>query len=520
MSYDSYEQPYEEYDPNQQGGGHPEQQQPYYGDQYGQSYPEQPYSEQPYGDPQYQAEYQEQPYQDQSYQDQTYQEQPYQEQQPYQQQPQYQQDPQWAQSGLGWERQAWDDTRLGVSPLQQPRREAEYPQAEQDYGSAPYTQVNELSGTDFRQFQADLPRDLPVPDYPPEYDRYNQRGEYRDPEYGTDRARVDGDYARDSEHAESPGFPHQRGEAGEAGGREGSGDERPSRSSARSARSTSSSDERSTERSGRESRERDGEKDERRAAAASAQGRGAFGAAGIGVLAAVCALASSSALLVVIVLIQAAAAFGWQQAVGIRHGARLDRRAVLLTALTGWAATVAVYRLSVNSDFLGIPVALGIGFLLLAGDQTIRRGRELGDGEGVAGLGIAIAGALFTVLPAGFVVSERIDSDLTAACASAAALGVLCCALLGRNPLRGIFVGLVLGAVVGAFAAKTLQANGGLEAGALGGSVAALAAAAAVGALDRIVAEAEVRGSTRIVSQVLPVALAAVGALIASAVFR
>jgi hypothetical protein len=50
--------------------------------------------------------------------------------------------------------------------------------------------------------------------------------------------------------------------------------------------------------------------------------------------------------------------------------------------------------------------------------------------------------------------------------------------------------------------------------------VAALAAATAVGAFDRIAAEAEVRGSARVVSQALPVALSAVGALIASAVFR
>jgi hypothetical protein len=495
VSYESYEQPYEEYDPNQQ-------QQPYYGNQYenqqyenqyGQQYPEQPYQEQPYAEQQqyaeqqpyeeqqYQAEYQEQPYQEQPYQEQPYQDPQYQEQY---RQPQPQ-DPQWAQSGLGWEQQAWDEARLGVSPLQDPARGGDRPQAEQGYGGA-YTQVNELSGTDFQQFKADLPRDLPVPDYPPEYERYEQYSEY--PE-------------------ESPGFPRQRAEADELGGREGSAGDRPSRSARAAVESEEKAEDRAEQR-----------------AAAGAAGRGAFGAAGIGAVAAVAAVASTGALLVVVALIQAAIAFGWQQAVGIRHGDRdrdrVDRRAVVLTALIGWVATIAVYRLSVNSDFLGIPVTLGVGFLLLAGDQTLRPSRELGDGEGVAGLGIAVAGALFTVLPAGFVVSERLDSGLTAACASAAALGVLCCALLGRNPLRGIFLGLMLGAAVGAYAGKALQANGGLQAGALGGAVAALAAATAVGALDRIVAEAEARGSTRIVSQVLPVALAAVGALIASAVFR
>ena len=509
MSYESYEQPYEEYDPNRQSG-YPEQQQPYYGEQYenqqyekqyenqqyesqyGEQYPEQPYQEQPYTEQPYseqpysEQQYAEQPYQEQQYRA-EYQEQPYQDQQYQEQYRQPQpQDPQWAQSGLGWEQQAWDEARLGVSPLQDPVRGGERPQAEQGYGGA-YTQVNELSGTDFQQFKADLPRDLPVPDYPPEYDRYEQYGEY-------------------TEHAQSPGFPHQRAEADEAGGRDVSAGDRPSRS-ARSARTAVESEEKAEDR---------GEQ----SAAAGAAGRGAFGAAGIGAVAAVAAVASTGALLVVVALIQAAIAFGWQQAVGIRHGGRVDRRAVVLTTLTGWVATIAVYRLSVNSDFLGIPVTLGVGFLLLAGDQTLRPGRELGDGESVAGLGIAVAGALFAVLPAGFVVSERLDSGLTAACASAAALGVLCCALLGRNPLRGIFVGLVLGAAVGAYAGKALQANGGLQAGALGGAVAGLAAAAAVGALDRIVTEAEARGSTRIVSQVLPVALAAVGALIASAVFR
>ncbi len=490
MSYESYEQPYEEYDPNQQ-------QQPYYGNQYenqqyenqyGRQYPEQPYQEQPYAEQQQYAEQQyaeQQPYEEQQYQA-EYQEQPYQDPQYQEQYRQPQpQDPQWAQSGLGWEQHAWDEARLGVSPLQDPARGGDRPQAEQGYGGA-YTQVNELSGTDFQQFQADLPRDLPVPDYPPEYQRYEQYSEYTE---------------------ESPGFPRQRAEADELGGREGSAGDRPSRS----ARAAVESEEKAEDRA-----------EQRAAAAAGAAGRGAFGAAGIGVVTAVAALASSGALLVVVALIQAAIAFGWQQAVGIRHGNRdrVDRRAVVLTALIGWVATIAVYRLSVNSDFLGIPVTLGVGFLLLAGDQTLRPGRELGDGEGVAGLGIAVAGALCTVLPAGFVVSERLDSGLTAACASAAALGVLCCALLGRNPLRGIFLGLLLGAAVGAYAAQGAPSQRGLQAGALGGAVAALAAATAVGALDRIVAEAEARGSTRIVSQALPVALSAVGALIASAVFR
>jgi len=476
MSYESYD-PYEPYDESERNQGYPgEQQQPYYGEQQqyeGQQQP--PYPEQQY-EQSYEGGYQE----------------------PYQEQQSQQQDQQWAQSGLGWEQHAWDEARLGASPLQEP-----------GHAAYPYTQVNELSGTDFQQYQADLPRDLPVPDYPPQYppqyDEYGpgtaapsagrgRRGRApQTPEY--DEHGENQQYAADPDSGDdAPEFPHQRSEAANSAVYESDSEPEPER-----AKATTST---------------------KNTAPPTAPGRGSFGAAGIGVLAAVAAIASSGALLVVVALIQGAIAFGWQQAVGARDGGKVDRRAVALTALTGWAATAAVYKLSLNSDYLGIPVTMGVGFLLLAADQMMRRGRELGDGERVADLAVAVTGGLFTVLPAGFVVSERTDSALTAACASAAALGVLCCALLGRNPLRGIMVGLVFGAGVGAYAAKTLQANGGLEAGAVGGAVAALAAAAVVGAFDRIVAEAEARGSTKIVSQVLPVALAAVGALIASAVFR
>jgi hypothetical protein len=446
MSYESYE-PYDEYE------------QPQHQDQ--QSY------EQYY-------EYEPQQYEPQQYEPQQY-EQPY-EGGPRYQEPQQFQDQQWAQSGLGWEQRAWDDARLGVSPLQ-----------ERDYGqSYQYTQVNELSGTDFQQYQAELPQELPVPDYPPEYEPYEQYTQYAEhSEYAT-------------ETAQAAAFPRQRADEPEPpASREpeaGPATASPAKPSA--APSTASS------------------------AASSAAGRGSFGAAGIGAVTAVAAIASSGALLVVVALIQAAVAIGWQQAMGSRDGGRVDRRAAGLATLIGWAATAAAFRLSPDSSSTAIPAALGLGFVLLAADQISRRGRTFGDGESVAGLGISVAGTLFAVLPAGFVTAERTDSALTGACASAAALGVLCCALLGRNPVRGIVAALAFGAGVGAYAAKALQADGGMQAGALGGAIAALAAAAAVGVLDRIVAEAEARGSTRIVSQALPVALAAVGALISSAVFR
>ncbi|HWG22664.1 hypothetical protein [Actinospica sp.] len=430
MSYESYE-PYEEYEQQ------PPSQQPYenYDQQQYQEYQQYEQPQQPYG--------QQQPYEQQAY------------QQPYE--GQYQ-DQQWAQSGLGWEQQAWNEAQAA--------------------GGYQYTQVNELSGTDFQQYRADLPRDMPVPDYPPEYQRSPEYTEYAD-------------------YAEEPaGFPHQRAEdpvpEPEAAYER---EPEPAPSPPPAPRRTAP-------------------------APTAAAGRGSFGAAGLGALAAVAAIASTGALLVVVALIQAGIAIGWQQAMGARERGRPDRRAMVLTSLIGWAATAAAFKLTPDSASLGIPAALGVGFLLLAADQMTRRGHPFGDGERVAGLGIAVAGGLFAVLPAGFVVAERIDSALTGACASAAALGVLCCALLGRNPVRGIVAALVFGAGVGAYAAKALQADGGLRAGALGGAVAALAAATAVGALDRIVTEAEARGSTRIVSQALPVALSAVGALIASAVFR
>ncbi|HEX4788189.1 MAG TPA: hypothetical protein VH372_06980 [Actinospica sp.] len=474
MGYESYE-PYEPYDPYGQRQQPPQEpyqqpQQGQYQEPYPEQYREQQHPEQPYPE---QQQYSEQ---------QPYSEQPYPEQQQYQQQQPYQ-DAQWAQSGLGWERQAWDETRLGVSPLQElqypPQQEQREQQQEQGYGypqpeeyreeqysgqpyEQPYEQQYEQQYEQYEEFEQygqseqyqpeyqpepGLPRDLPVPDYPPSA----------------------------AESAEVPGQRAQRPQ-----------------SQAESAPS---------------------------AAPLAGNGRGAFGAAGIAVLAAISALAASGALLVVIALVQAGIGYGWQQATTVRENGRPDRRAVLLTVLIGWAAAASAFRLPAGNDLIGLPVTLGVGFLLLAADQTLRGG-PLGRGDRVAGLGTAVTGGLFAVLPAGFVVAERADDALTAACALAAAMGVLCCALLGRNPVRGILAALVLGAGIGAVAAQSLTAHGGLRAGALGGALAALGAAAAVGALDRISAEGEARGSTRIVSQVLPLALAALGALFAAAVYR
>lgn len=486
MSYESYDpyEPYEPYDGGDQGygqgyqeyrnQGRPGQGQPDPGyaepGYQGQGYPEEGYPEE------YPAQYQEQ--------QQYAQQQPYAApEQQYAQQPQLQ-DAQWAQSGLGWERQAWDEARLGVSPLQ----EQGYAEQQQE---GPAQQYEQYEG--YEQYeqgrQYEQPYDQPYEQYE-RHEQYEQQPEQyeRQPEqYAPSRFEAEAPSER------PPGLPHQRAEAG------GIAEPEPSPVAPAPASDVSGAPKTRPN--------------------APTQGRGAFGAAGIGVVTAVAALASTGALLVVLALVQAGVAYGWQYAMTVRENGRADKRVVVLTTLIGWAATAAAFRLSTGEDSIGLPATLGVGFLLLAADQTLRS-QPFGEARRVAGLGIAVTGGLFAVLPAGFLAAERNDSGLTAACAMAAAGGVLCCALLGRNPVRGILAALLVGAAVGSVAAQSLQANGGLEAGALGGAVAALAAATAVGVTDRVAAEGDARGSMRIVTQVLPVALAAMGALFAVAVYR
>src|SRR6266568_4004073 len=276
-------------------------------------------------------------------QQQPYEQQSYEQPQPYEQQQYpapYQQDQQWAQSGLGWEQQTWNDSQLG--------------------GYQQYTQVNELSGTDFQQYQADLPHSLPVPDYPPEYERHErpehpaQPAQY--PEYTEYAEYPETAYA---DYAEEPaGFPHQRTDVASAEpepAREPAGEPEAPQREPRPGAAPSFAD----------------------------TGRGAFGAAGLCAVTAVAAIASSGALLIVIALIQAGIGIGWQQAVGARDGGRLDRRAAAMTTLIGWAAAAAAFTLGPDNEYLGILAPLGVGFLLLAADQMAHRGRELGDGERV-----------------------------------------------------------------------------------------------------------------------------------------
>jgi len=421
------QEPYEPYEPYEQYGQY--QPEPYQGGDY-QAYPRQDYEQG------YEPDYR----------------QPYPAEQP------AAPDPQWAMSGMGWEQRAWDETRLGVSPLQ-------------EYGGQP--------GGRQTDYESNAPgrgsrRRAPAPEQDGEYEGYDEYAGYAQPPGG-------------------PEVPRQR--PGQADAETGPADPvEPTRRQVPAPAATP--------------------------APAASAGRGAFGAAGLGAISALAALASSAATLVVIALVQVGVAYGWQLAAGLGRNGRGDRRSIVLTALTAWAASLAAFRLTGAQDELGVPVALGVGFFLLAADQTLRQRAGIGDGERITALAVSVAGALFAALPAGFVVADRADKGLTAACASAAAVGVLCCALIGRDPVRGIFAALIPGAAVGALAATSFSAHGGLEAGAFGGAVAALAAAAGCGALDRMVAEGELRGSPRIVAQTLPIGLAVVGAVFATAIFR
>lgn len=382
-------------------------------------------------------------------------------------------DPQWAMSGMGWEQRAWDETRLGVSPLQ------EYGQGQaQPQGGLAGEQAARAPGRGSR-------RGAPAQEQ--EFDGYEDPlaygapAPYQDPAGHRNAAGFDA-YPDDDAYPDEAGMPEPA--------------TRAAADTADAAASTSAP------------------------AAPAAAGRGAFGAAGLGAILAVAGLATTSAVLVVVALVQLGVAYGWHLAAGLGKNGRGDRRSIVLTALIGWAASAVSFRVSGTQNEMGLIGALGVGFVVLAADLMLRRRVVLGDGERLAALASAVGGALFVTLPAGFVVAERTDTGLTAACASAAAVGVLCCALLGRNPLRGILVGLVAGAAVGASAATSFSAAGGLDAGALGGAVAAVASAAGSGALDRMAAEGGLRGSTRIVAQTLPIGLAAVGAVIATAMFR
>jgi hypothetical protein len=243
-----------------------------------------------------------------------------------------------------------------------------------------------------------------------------------------------------------------------------------------------------------------------------AVGRGAFGAAGLAVVTGASAVASEPVLAAVIGLSQIGLAIGWSRAVDLPSA----RRTVTLVAAVGLAASGLAYRLAPDRAPAAIGAALGVGFVFLAADQLFRR--ELAGRRRSESLAAAVTGAAFAALPAGYLVAQRDDSALAAACALAAAVAVLCSALVGGgNRPTGLFAGAAAAVAVGALTAVSLAAQAGARGGAAGGLLSGLFAVAAARTTDRIGSEG---GETRITSQALPLAFSAVGAAFAAQFVR
>jgi hypothetical protein len=244
-------------------------------------------------------------------------------------------------------------------------------------------------------------------------------------------------------------------------------------------------------------------------------GRGAFGAAGLAVVAGISAIAGTPVLAIVVALSQLGLAIGWQRTVAIpKH-----RRTIGLIALTGFAASAIAFRIDTERAPGAIATAVGIGFVLLAVDQLMRRNADAAPGpHRLEALAAAVTGAAFAALPAGYLVAQRQDSKLTAACALGAAVAVLCSALVGGGVRAfGVFAAAVAGTAVGGLTALSLSSPAGAAGGAMGGAIAGLLATGAARIADRLGAEGS---DVRISSQALPMAFAAVGAAIAVSVLR
>jgi hypothetical protein len=122
------------------------------------------------------------------------------------------------------------------------------------------------------------------------------------------------------------------------------------------------------------------------------------------------------------------------------------------------------------------------------------------------------------VLPAGYLVAQRSDSALATACALAAAVAVLCSALVGGGvrPI-GILAGAAAATAVGTLTAVTLSASAGSKGGAIGGLFSGLFAVIGARTADRLATEG---GDVRISAQTLPMAFSAIGAVIAVQILR
>ncbi|MBS2962296.1 hypothetical protein KGA66_04510 [Actinocrinis puniceicyclus] len=249
------------------------------------------------------------------------------------------------------------------------------------------------------------------------------------------------------------------------------------------------------------------------AAVASGPGQGAFGAAGLAVVTGVGALVATPVLAVVVGLGQVGLAVGWLRTSGYQSA----RRTLGSVVAIGLACVALAYRLAPDRAPTAMIGALGVGFVFLAADQLFRRNIGPGRHRSEA-LAAAVTAAAFTVLPAGYLVAQRQDPALAGACALAAAVAVLCAALVGAGTgPAGVAAGVIAGAALGALSAATLGAAAGTAGGALGGTLSGLFAIAGARAADRVGAEG---GDVRISAQVLPVALSAIGAVIAAQVVR
>ena len=242
-------------------------------------------------------------------------------------------------------------------------------------------------------------------------------------------------------------------------------------------------------------------------------GQGAFGAAGLAVVTGIGALVATPVIAVVVGLTQIGIAVGWMRTVGSPNA----RRTTVLVAAIGIAAAALAYRLVPDRAPAAMGAALGVGFVFLAADQLFRKDTGAGRHRSEA-LAAAVTGAAITVLPAGYLVAQRQDSALAGACALAAAVAVLCSALVGggAKPI-GIVAAVVAATALGALTAVTLSASAGAKGGALGGLISGLFAVIGARTADRLGSEG---GDVRISAQALPLAYSAIGAVIAAQVLR
>jgi hypothetical protein len=400
---------------------------------------------------------------------------------PYPRSEQY--DPQWAQSGLGWEQQEWQQAQLGTAtpnfldyPSQHPSQPSPQPVEDQSYPGSYYRDPAYDAPSYPGQFPPypaeDYPEQYPAPearpevDYGPDTGYVSDDGYTPDPDYGPDT-----DYGPEYDPALAPALTK-------------SADLAPRSASADSAVSTAPS------------------------------GSGAFGAAGLAVVFAIAAIAAVPVLAIVVGLSQLGVAVGWMRTAGFPAA----RRTMALVALTGIAATGLTYRVSPDSAPGAAAGVLGAGFVVLIADQLLRRRSAQPHYQPHQALGAAVCAALFCVLPVGYLAAARLSAPVTAACALGAAAAVLCSALLGgRSVGFGLIAGTLAGTAVGGLTAISLSAASGASGGAVGGCSAAVLALVGVSVTDRLAREG---CDVRIAAQAIPPVFAASAALLVPALLR